>query len=239
VVPTGRKVIPYQVYTSSSGEKYTRGNKSPYVVFGKSYEVLPDSLGFLEIGLASWYGKKFHGRLTSSGETYDMYKLSAAHKSLPLPTIVKVTNLDNGEYVILKVNDRGPFHSDRVIDLSFETAVRLGFAKQGTAPVVVEALDEVNYPELYLSEGKTKSVYLQAGAFTQLRGAEKLSHQIDQLMMDNAMASIPVSIHQSEKATRVLHKVLLGPIPEGGERERILNIFRQADLGTPLQVEVD
>jgi peptidoglycan lytic transglycosylase len=107
---------------------------------------MPESLGYLEIGIASWYGEKFHGRLTANGETYNMYRLSAAHKTLPLPTIVSVTNLDNGRKTILRVNDRGPFHADRVIDLSYKAAMELGFADKGTAPVVVEAVDERNYP---------------------------------------------------------------------------------------------
>ncbi|MEX2326217.1 MAG: septal ring lytic transglycosylase RlpA family protein, partial [Pseudomonadales bacterium] len=89
---------------------------------------MPSSLGYLEIGLASWYGKKFHGRLTSNGEKFDMHVTSAAHKALPLPTMVRVTNLDNGQKVVVRVNDRGPFHDDRVIDLSYEAAVQLGFA---------------------------------------------------------------------------------------------------------------
>ena len=138
----------HQIPDEWDGKITTRGNKSPYVVFGKTYEVLPDSLGYREIGIASWYGKKFHGRLTSNGERFDMYRLSAAHKALPLPTVVKVTNLDNGRHVIVRVNDRGPFHDERIIDLSYEAALRLGFSDSGTTPVVVEALDGVNYPEL-------------------------------------------------------------------------------------------
>ena len=140
-VPPTRSVPP-----TSSGTKTLPGNKSPYVVFGKTYEIMPDSLEYLEIGIASWYGKKFHGQLTANGETYDMYQLSAAHKTLPLPTVVRVTNLDNGKRVTLRVNDRGPFHADRVIDLSYRAAIELGFVDEGTAPVVVEAVDTLNYP---------------------------------------------------------------------------------------------
>ncbi len=166
------EVIPYQIQSDSSGRKYTRGNKSPYVVFGETYEVLPNSVGFQEIGVASWYGGKFHGRLTSSGETYDMFKLSAAHKSLPLPTTVEVTNLENGKHIILTINDRGPFHGERVIDLSFETAGKLGFAEKGTALVSVKALDAVNYPDSYHQKYQ-KSPYLQVGVFVDSDGAER------------------------------------------------------------------
>ena len=114
------------------------GNKSPYVVFGKRYKVLPDSAGFRQRGNASWYGKKFHGRRTSNGEIYNMYAMTAAHKTLPIPSYVKVTNLNNNRSVIVRVNDRGPFHSDRIIDLSYAAARKLGYAEIGTASVIVE-----------------------------------------------------------------------------------------------------
>jgi rare lipoprotein A len=117
------------------------GNKSRYEVWGKSYSVMPSSVGFRERGLASWYGQKFHGHLTSNGETYDMYAMSAAHKSLPLPTYARITNLANNKTVIVRVNDRGPFHGDRVIDLSYAAASKLDYRKTGVAEVLVEAID--------------------------------------------------------------------------------------------------
>lgn len=117
------------------------GNPSSYVVFGKRYHVMHDSKGYVARGTASWYGKKFHGRRTSSGETYDMYKMTAAHKELPLPTYVKVRNLDNVKEAVVRVNDRGPFHGDRIIDLSYAAAVKLGLDKTGTAPVEIHAIE--------------------------------------------------------------------------------------------------
>jgi rare lipoprotein A len=117
------------------------GNKRLYEVWGKSYSVMASSYGFKERGLASWYGKKFHGHLTSNGETYDMYAMSAAHKSLPLPTYARITNLANNKTVIVRVNDRGPFHGDRVIDLSYAAASKLDYRKKGVAEVLVEAID--------------------------------------------------------------------------------------------------
>jgi rare lipoprotein A len=117
------------------------GNKSRYEVWGKSYSVMASSYGFKERGLASWYGQKFHGHLTSNGETYDMYAMSAAHKSLPLPTYARITNLANNKTVIVRVNDRGPFHGDRVIDLSYAAASKLDYRKTGVAEVLVEAID--------------------------------------------------------------------------------------------------
>jgi rare lipoprotein A len=117
------------------------GNPETYVVFGKRYSVLDTSAGFVEEGIASWYGEPFHGRRTSSGETYDMYTLTAAHKHLPLPTYALVTNLDNGRRIVVRVNDRGPFHEDRVIDLSYAAALELDMVGPGTARVNVRALD--------------------------------------------------------------------------------------------------
>ncbi len=115
------------------------GNRS-YAVLGKRYQIRDSAEGYVEEGMASFYGKKFHGRLTSNQEVYDMYAFSAAHKSLPLPSYVRVTNLANGKSVVVRVNDRGPFHAGRVIDLSYAAATKLGFTKQGTARVEVRAL---------------------------------------------------------------------------------------------------
>lgn len=116
------------------------GNKSSYKVLGKTYRVYKNINSFSEDGYASWYGNKFHGHKTSNGEIYDMYKMSAAHKNLPLPSYVKVTNKNNGRFVIVRVNDRGPFHQGRIIDLSYVAAYKLGMLKQGTAPVKVELI---------------------------------------------------------------------------------------------------
>ena len=121
--------------------KSRSGNPETYVIEGVTYRVMDTSDGYREEGIASWYGGYFHGRRTSSGDVYDMYLMTAAHTSLPLPTYVRVTNLDNGRSVVLRVNDRGPFVDDRIIDLSFAAATKLGMAEQGTAEVEVVALD--------------------------------------------------------------------------------------------------
>lgn len=117
------------------------GNRPTYEVWGKTYRVLPDARGYVRQGTASWYGEKFHGYATSNGEIYDMYKMSAAHRSLPLPSYVRVTNQDNGRSAIVRVNDRGPFHNDREIDLSYAAAARLDILDRGTGRVKVEAID--------------------------------------------------------------------------------------------------
>ena len=116
------------------------GNRSPYQVLGKSYRVLDDHSEFAETGTASYYGAKFHGRLTSNREVYDMYAFTAAHKSLPLPSFARVTNLDTGKSVVVRVNDRGPFHEGRVVDLSYAAAVKIGIHPAGTGRVEVRAL---------------------------------------------------------------------------------------------------
>jgi len=123
-------------------EPHSKGGNKNYRVRGIDYEVLNSAKGFEQIGTASWYGNKFHGHLTSNGEIYDMYSMSAAHKHLPLPTYLTVTNLANNKSVIVRVNDRGPFHQNRIIDLSFSAAYKLDMLKTGTAKVKITALTE-------------------------------------------------------------------------------------------------
>ncbi len=234
---SGKSLVAATVNNGQENHE-VKAKPGTYRVLGKDYEVLPDSLGYVEIGIASWYGSKFHGRLTSNGEIYDMYQLTAAHKALPLPTFVQVTNLDNGRKAVVRVNDRGPFHDDRVIDLSWQAAVQLGFADKGTAPVVVEALDEKNYPDRVSGHQQGSSFYLQVGAFTRVQGAETLMDRIRHLLADEA-GSVPVRILQSEIETGILHKVWIGPIETLDEEEKIAVLVSEADLGKPIKVEVD
>lgn len=120
---------------------YGKYKASPYSVLGKTYYPMSDARNYRATGTASWYGTKFHGQATANGEAYDLYGMTAAHKTLPLPSYVRVTNLENGKSVVLRVNDRGPFYSDRIIDLSFAAAKKLGYAETGTARVQVEGID--------------------------------------------------------------------------------------------------
>ncbi len=122
----------------------------PYIVNGQSYVPMHDERGFIEYGKASWYGRKFHGYHTSNGETYNMFAMTAAHKTLPLPSFVKVTNLENGLSTIVRINDRGPFHSERIIDLSYAAAYKLGFHRQGTANVKIEAMVAAEQHQAYI-----------------------------------------------------------------------------------------
>ena len=122
-------------------EPRSRYGNAPYTVFGKRYYPLGSAMGYREVGEASWYGKKFHGRKTSSGEVYDMYGLTAAHKTLPLNTIVRVTNLENNKSLILRINDRGPYVKGRILDCSYGAAKKLDFLVQGITKVKIELIE--------------------------------------------------------------------------------------------------
>ena len=209
--------------------------QNQYEVLGKIYHVLPSNLGYLEIGIASWYGKKFHGRLTALGETYSMYEMTAAHKSLPLPTMVKVTNLDNARSIVVRVNDRGPFHDDRVIDLSYAAARSLGFDSKGTAPVVVEALDEINHPEVVRREESRGSYYLQIGAFQLKNGAEQRLFDVLRVLPRD----VESRILESETDVGTIYKVWIGPMLSLSEEERISAIIAGENLGNPLRVKIN
>lgn len=126
-------------------ESYSRYGNKPYAVFGQRYQVRPTHKNYIERGLASWYGRKFHGLPTSSREPYNMYAMTAAHRSLPIPCYAEVTNLENGRSVVVRVNDRGPFHANRIIDLSYAAAHKLGVTSRGTAMVEVRAINAEEY----------------------------------------------------------------------------------------------
>lgn len=195
------------------------GNHSPYRVYGVSYHVLDDPAGYVQEGIASWYGSKFHGHRTSSGEPYDMYRLSAAHRSLPLPTWARVTNLDNGKTTIVRVNDRGPFHSERLIDLSWAAAVKLGIDKQGTGRVRVEAITPAApagspppqiIPAALPSPPPAAGLYLQVGAFRQLDSAQGLVGQLA------GRFGWPVAIRTVDQ----IHRVWVGPFATASQRDQ-------------------
>lgn len=177
------------------------GNPATYRVAGHSYAVMNSAKGYKQRGLASWYGTKFHSRRTSSGEHYDMYALTAAHKTLPLPTYVRVKNLDNGRVAIVKVNDRGPFHPGRIIDLSYGAAAKLGVFPKGTAHVEIEAITVKGGKH---SQIAASHYYLQAGAFRTKQSAEQLKRQI------RRFSSTPVSIAFEYKR----YMVRIGPFTD-------------------------
>lgn len=158
------------------------GNRSRYTVLGKTYHVLDDSRGYVEQGMASYYGQKFHGRRTSNLEVYDMYAFTAAHKTLPLPSFVRVTRLDTGKSVVVRVNDRGPFHAGRVIDLSYAAAVKLDMVRAGTARVEVRALHPDDPGTLYAGNDAKEAPAM---------GAVETKPSIVRSALDRLVAAIP------------------------------------------------
>ncbi len=216
------------------------GNRSPYEVLGKRYTVMSTEEGYFERGVASWYGEKFHGHKTSNGETFDMYKVSAAHKSLPIPSFLRVTNLDNNRSIIVRVNDRGPFHGDRIIDLSYAAAVKLGYADRGTARVELEAIvvntdkpsERRQQPQLArVGSGKIADQYLQVGAYSQRESAQEVAQQLRSLTRQ------PVRIEEviSSQGQR-LHRVRIGPLNDLAEVDSLKARVASANLGTPYTV---
>jgi len=152
----------------------------PYTVFGKDYVPIASRQPYRERGVASWYGKKFHGQKTSSGEIYDMYAMTAAHKTLPIPSYARVTNLANGRSVVVRINDRGPFHSDRIIDLSYAAASRLGYIAAGSARVEVESVapGQEESKGASIQKEEAKGTFIQVGAFSSQRNAEDFRSQV-------------------------------------------------------------
>ncbi len=188
------------------------GNTSPYTVFGRTYTVMPvaQAQGYRSRGLASWYGTKFHGRPTANGEIYDMNAMTAAHRSLPIPAYVRVTNLENGRTAVVRVNDRGPFHQDRIIDLSYAAAVRLGFDRKGTALVEIEVVDVDNVAPVQL----VGTHYLQAGAFQSRVLAENLQRRLE------VAVDYPVRVLEAADNPGI-HRVRIGPVADRVAAERL------------------
>lgn len=197
-------------------------NPESYTVLGKTYKVLATNQGYKQQGIASWYGTKFHQKKTATGEVYDMYQMTAAHKTLPIPSYVRVTNLKNQREVIVKVNDRGPFHEHRIIDLSYAASVRLGLDKAGTGFVEVAA---VQAGEAQTGENATsaKKVYLQLGAFGTLENALLLQQKVVDLHLTSRVV-------MSKIADSTLYKVQVGPITSVIEADNIIDKMKQIGI---------
>ncbi len=209
------------------------GNGPVYEVLGKRYSVMPNSKGYRERGVASWYGTKFHGNLTSNRETYDMYKMTAAHKTLPLPTYVRVRNLRNDRSVIVRVNDRGPFVHNRIIDLSYAAAIKLDMVRDGTSLVEVTAISFDDQPGERPTRRVTSAppaqpaepaatpaarpapqpvverdtIFVQVGAFGDRANAERRLGLLSSSGIANAF------IHEDTATDPPLHRVRIGPVP--------------------------
>jgi rare lipoprotein A len=196
------------------------GNPVSYKVGGRRYYTLTSSNGYVERGIASWYGTKFHGRRTSSGEAYDTHKMTAAHKTLPLPTYARVSNLQNGRSIIVKINDRGPFHHNRIIDLSYVAAAKLGILGHGTGLVEVEAINPAAPKKPLLATRKpaarqAASLFLQVGAFKSRDNAKRLSSKLQKAKVGD------IHIMEASNASGSLYRVRIGPLDSVDEADRI------------------
>ena len=234
-----------------------RGNPPFYEVFGVRYEVMPSSTGYKERGIASWYGKKFHGRQTSNGERYDMYSMTAAHKTLPLPTNVRVTNLDNGRAVIVRVNDRGPFVKGRIIDMSYAAAQALDMTRSGIARVEVEALDtsytgaittasaarpaagdndrgdrQVGGTAAAADLPEQRLMYVQVGAFGEAGNAQNLADRL------TGQGLQQVNVLTPSVGEPILYRVRIGPFTDMTEYDRIVAKVAALQINTT-QLVVD
>jgi rare lipoprotein A len=231
------------------------GNPRSYVVRGTRYQTLTSSKGYRERGIASWYGTKFHGHRTSSGDTYDMYQMSAAHKTLPLPTYARVTNLQNGRSVIVKINDRGPFHENRLIDLSYAAAARLGILGRGTGLVEVNAIDPATYhkvpakPRIAPSQPKvagmtktvatggpaqqTPSLYLQLGAFHNRDNAQRLQSRLSNVNLPGEL-----KISESVSDNQPVYRVRVGPLASVETADQVTRLLADHGIRSP-QVVID
>lgn len=207
------------------------GNKNPYTVLGKTYHLLPTGKGYKQRGTASWYGTKFHGRPTANGEPYSLYAMTAAHKTLPIPAYVKVTNLENQQTAIVRVNDRGPFHQGRIIDLSYAAAVKLGYAEKGTAPVEVEVIDPKRFhqsqqPPVAIPDER---YFLQVAAFKRLDLANKLRAEL--------MVETNKSVKVSADELGGFYRVQIGPLAKLSEVEQLSDRLLALNLGQPRLVK--
>jgi rare lipoprotein A len=220
--PAGIESIPDAVPRSEP--RSAHGNPPFYDVLGRRYFVLAAADGYLERGVASWYGPTFHGGNTSSGEPYDMYGMSAAHKTLPLPTYARVTNLRNGRNIVVRINDRGPFVANRLIDLSYTAAAKLDMIREGTTLVEVRALTPGVPDELTRSAlSPPPSLYVQAGAFADAHNAQHVLERLHAAGLTSAFIVSPL-----EGKSR-LYRVRLGPVGSVAEFDQLT--ARLAALG--------
>lgn len=208
-------------------ESPSRGGNKNYTVRGKHYNVLSTSKNFKETGIASWYGSKFHGHLTSNGEIYNMYGMTAAHKNLPLPTYVKVTNNNNNKSVIVRVNDRGPFHQSRIIDLSYSAAYKIDMLKTGTASVTVEVIDLKN--NIKKSQASTlqnnikKDIHLNAtNNYIQILATQSRQSAIKQSVILEQQFNTPNITTYSNG----VYRVKLGPFSNKIQLKKVLQKVR-------------
>jgi rare lipoprotein A len=237
--------IPDAIPRAEPRSRY--GNPETYEVFGKKYRVMKSARGHVERGLASWYGPGFHAERTSSGEPYDMYSMTAAHKTLPIPSYVRVTHLGNGRSVVVRVNDRGPFVGNRIIDLSYTAAHKLGMVGTGTAPVEIRVLQpgdtrsdptpvattaapavavpvpSVPAPPVAAVDTPSLGIssrFLQTGSFGSRANAETMTRRLAQSGIRNAV------IREARVGERVVYRVQVGPLDTAVEADDMIERLR-------------
>ncbi|MCE5181509.1 MAG: septal ring lytic transglycosylase RlpA family protein [Betaproteobacteria bacterium] len=240
--PANLDAIPDAV---PKAEPLNKATSRPYTVLGQTYTPSASLKPYKETGVASWYGRRYHGQKTSTGEIYDMYAMTAAHTTLPLPSYARVTNLKNNKSVVVRVNDRGPFHSDRLIDLSYTAAYKLGVLAGGSTPVLVESIDPANYSAAPVYAAAPKQVetipvvaaaqpvaapieaaagsghFVQIGAFGMQENAE---HFRDRLKIELAQLSDKLQIYSADG----LFRVRAGPYPSIAEASQIASTIRNS-----------
>jgi rare lipoprotein A len=214
-----------------------RGNPVSYVVFGKRYFILPTARGYKERGVASWYGPDFHAKATSSGEPYDMYAMTAAHKTLPIPCYARVTNLSNGRSVVVRINDRGPFVDNRIIDLSYTAAHKLDMTRAGTAFVEVETITPGEPAQIARDVAppppptlEPPRLYLQAGAF----GVESNAAQMAARLRAAGMTDVSIRLPD---ANVTLYRVRVGPIANVAAYDALAAQLEKLGIATLLVTE--
>ncbi|MGE3297079.1 MAG: septal ring lytic transglycosylase RlpA family protein [Porticoccaceae bacterium] len=266
--PPGREIDGDYPDVTPRPEPITRaGNKNPYTVLGKTYHLLPTAAGYREIGVASWYGAKFHGRATSNGEPYDMFAMTAAHKTLPIPAYVRVTNLENDRSAIVRVNDRGPFHGDRIIDLSYAAAKKLGVLNPGTARVEVVAIDpspyqrnSVEVPRISAQASQSMRLLGPApadikdgpplaaataggkgapspGAFLQVGSFASLKSARSLQARVEQRVATPALVRSTRVAGRDMFRVLIGPFVDTAQLRNAQEVLVQAERLDPFVVQ--
>ena len=232
--------IPDAVPREEPRSRY--GNPETYEVFGRRYKVMKSAKGHVERGLASWYGPGFHSERTSSGEPYDMYSMTAAHKTLPIPAYVRVTNLENGRSVVVRVNDRGPFVGDRIIDLSYTAAWKLDMLRAGTAKVEIRVLEPgrrappppmvasipppavASVPPPVAPAPGGGARMLQVGSFGSRANADALAARLKASGIDGA------SISEADVGGRRLYRVRVGPVADAAQAAQLADRLRAAGV---------
>ncbi len=222
--PSDQQLLALPDATPRAEPRARLGNPAFYEVYGTRYTVLADSHGYLERGVASWYGPDFHGEHTSTGEPYDMYSMTAAHRTLPLPSYVRVTNLRNGRTVVVRVNDRGPFKSNRIIDMSYAAALKLDMVRDGTTLVEVAAVQSNDPP---LPPSNPAVLYAQAGAFAVEANATKLRDTL------GAQGMRHVSVDADSTHVPPLYRVRVGPIQTVAEYDAIVTRLKALGVASP------